>query len=105
LDYLLVFYFQYSIRAEVNAISTMNANHRFIDYLVPENGANNTGIFAISTADTSGDIEVYSSTCPGVQSLGGAYFHTRWIFAGSTNYYNESSFHTPNRPYIDTGFR
>ncbi len=90
------------MRTEFGTITTVEANHRFINLIIPEDTAYRASITAVTTACAFGNIETHSLFFR-LQSPCRAYFGTRRLIAGSTNYHHKSSFRATNRPDPDAG--
>jgi hypothetical protein len=62
------------MRTELSAISTVNANHWFIDFIIPENCPYNARITAMTTTYTFCSIEKYATSFLGFESISWTYF-------------------------------
>ena len=91
------------MRAEFSTVTTVNADHRFIDLIIPENTPHKTGVTAVAASCASGDIKANTAALSGLKGACRAHLCTRWVIASSTNHNNKSSFHTPDRPDAYTG--
>lgn len=81
----------------------MDANHRLIDLLIPENCPNQTGVSAVTTADARGRIKSHSTALLWLQRICWAHLSTRRVITSPAYYYRKSPFHTPYGSYTYAG--
>lgn len=79
---LLSLQFQNGVRTVLSTITAMDANHRFVRLLIPEDGANGTGPLTVATPDAFLGIESYTTALSRNERLGRAHLGAGWVVAG-----------------------
>jgi len=81
----------------------MDTDHRFVDFIIPENGIDYACILTIPAPDALCLIKANAAPFARPERIGWTDLHTWRIFAGAANHYNKASLHAASRFHSDTG--
>jgi hypothetical protein len=98
-DLLFLFHSQDIMGTEIYAETAVDADHRFIDFIIPVYCANYAGFTAVSAANALFQIDMDPTPVSRCQGIGGTYFRAGRIFTGPADYYRKTPFHSADGPY------
>jgi hypothetical protein len=86
-----------SVGTIFGADATMYADHRFIDFTIPENGIDHAGVLAIAATDAFRLIKANPSSLARQECIGRTNLQTGRVLAGTADHHHETSFHAAGR--------
>jgi hypothetical protein len=82
------------VRAVICAYAAMDADHRLVDFVIPENGVDHARILAITAPYALCFIKPNAASLARKERIGWTNLHTWRILAGTANHHNKASLHT-----------
>jgi hypothetical protein len=86
--------FEYPVGAVLDAVAAVDANHRFIGFIIPENSPDGAGVLAVATADAFSQVNPYPLPLFGFKGTRRAYLDTGWVLAGTADDNDKALLHS-----------
>jgi hypothetical protein len=81
----------------------MDADHGFVDLVIPLHGSDDACLRAVATADAFGCIQPHTTLRTRQQRSCRAYFGAWRVITGFAHYHFKSTLHASSRFYLDAG--